>query len=698
MSGFSPAAYKVATAVPAPVLASGLAATEGAAFGFEGDGLQEKAQNAATTAAISAVVPFAFKGAGTAINAASKTKIAQQLGDGADFVNLMFTEHAAAPLYQHVVSRAFGAATLVEQQVRSVAGRAASSSRLLANKVDLAGKAKASLESSKRVLKGNRDVARRGAEEIRDETQASLTLKGRLANNDLDATSASRVDALNNLENKTSLEIKAAAVKEADAATNAAEAAWRSRTLTSALPSGAPRDIAESLPTLNPQDALKSLDSVWQQYGFQSAKRNVFAIQPQKIIKSIEQMLDKNPEAFLALKQNGNLKTVAEFITKKFESSVEGGRINGEDLVDLRSKIGTLLNGISEDKSLVRGYVKDIQNHFDDIIISQLSKKDAADFLADRALWRNRSVANVAVETATGRNKAVQGAYTAEDWIVAAKSESRGLAARGDVVLQKEAQEQVSLNTSRNKQITELADLKAKELAETAKRQLTAERAALKQAKEEAIKRHVAEKKAIVDQFRGSKRTADLTMERNLRLQQATAAHKEQLLDFDGRIAKAAAQEKEITNVSSVPVRGLGLFAQMFATGILGAVMGPVGIGAGLTGGVGVARTLAAQGTQRALAGQTAPQMAVQRGMQRLGRGQESAMAAGFGVPQAGAAVVGSEQRAENIFTPETRATIAKLPKADLKKVWEGLVANGQDELLKEQDPRFYNYLKRAAQ
>jgi len=84
---------------PLVLSAAGFAGAEGALFGYEGDTPEEAVKNAAITGTISTAVPFAFSGIKQGYDLATKSNIAQQLGEGADFVSLMFTEHGLAPAY-----------------------------------------------------------------------------------------------------------------------------------------------------------------------------------------------------------------------------------------------------------------------------------------------------------------------------------------------------------------------------------------------------------------------------------------------------------------------------------------------------------------------------------------------------------------------------------------------------------------------
>jgi hypothetical protein len=694
-SGLSPRIYDVVTRTPTPVLASGAAAVEGGIIGYEGE---DKLQSAVTTGAVSAVVPFAFEGAKYALNAPIKERIAQQLGEGRDFVNLMFTDHPLRGAYQHLVGKAFGGRSLTEQQVRGFASRIASSASLNEKKINLAAKAKEDLDRSARVLKGDERTAKEAAESLKTTRELELTGNNLVLRDELDDLSRSRIDALEEVTNKSKEELEYVAVKEADAAVNAAQAGFRSTALAAALPKEVPKDVINDILSLSPQDALKALDTYWKNYGFKSAKSRSFQISVPKVGEKIKSLLENNEEAYFALKQSNSLNTAVEFTNRVLSNSVSKGRISGEDLINLRSRIGTLLNDISEDKTVVRNYVSDIQQYFDDIIESQLKNPKAKEaFLADRQTWATKKTVEDAVARATGANKNVQGAFSPDDWIAATKQNSKYFAARGLSPLQREAQEVSLISRERDRQIKELAEKNAKRIVKEGRRSINAEKTNLARRKKAINLEQTAELKRINEDYAKSAKTATDRRLLEQRKAQAKSNYSSQLEDIDAQINQAAFNEKWL--LSNMTRDNVSTFESLFATGIIGQASTaaiPLGVKETLLTGIVGAKVLSTEGAQRALAGQTGVQQTLRDLAQEGSTISRSLGERGFAVAPTGAAAVGEGDRQKVLFSDEVKGTIQNMDNRTKAKVYQGLINRGQTEILEAQDPKFYEELKKA--
>lgn len=694
-SGLNPALYNIATKVPTPVLASGVAALEGGIIGYEGE---NALQNAATTAAISAVVPFAFEGAKLALSAPIKERVAQQLGEGRDFINLMFTDHPLRGMYQHIVGKAFGGRSLTEQQTRLMANRIASSENLKQKGVNLAQNAKDSLARSARVLSGDERAAREAAEQLKESRKIELTGNNSLKIDELDDLSRQRIEDLENLTAKTKEEIEYLAVKESDAVVNAAESGFRSNAIVSALPREVSKDIKDDISSMNPQEALRALDTYWKNYGFKSAKSRSFQLSVPKVTEKIKNLLQNNDEAYFALKQSNSLNTAAEFAERVLNSSVTKGRISGEDLINLRSRIGTLLNDISEDKTVVRKYVSDIQQYFDDIIEAQLRNPKAKEaFLADRNTWALKKTVEDAITIATGKNKNIQGAFTTDDWIQATKQNSKYFAARGLSPLQKEAQEVSVLTRQRDSQIKSLAEKNAKRLVEDSRKAINTEKVNLARQKAKIKKSQAEELKTIEKDYSKSLKTATDRRLLEQRKSEVKARYDAQLTNIEAQISRASSDEKWL--LSNMTRDNVSTFESLFATGIIGqgaTAAVPLGVKETLLTGMIGARVLSSQGTQRFLAGQTGAQQYIRNLSREGSEAVRSLGEKGIAVAPVGAAVVGESARQKMLFSDQVKTTITSMDQRGKSKVFQGLINRGQTEILQAQDPEFFKELKRA--
>lgn len=705
-SGMRPSAFNALSWSPQGALAarvypvaqaSAFAGIEGAAFGYEGE---DKLANAATTGLLSAAFPPLLAGGGAILNQASKTRIAQQLGKGSEFVNLMFTESGAANVYRHLISKSFGGAGLVEQQVRSLVNRVASSDTLKQKGIKLAEDAKTALKRAAKASSGSKAQAIEEAKLLKEEALDSLNLQGKLNNLELDEAASRRITDLDGAANRGKLEIEALAVKEADAAVNASEAAFRSNAIRGAVPSQLTGDAANDILTLPPQKALEFLDQQWNKLGFSAAKKVNYDIDPPTVLGAVKKMAANNPEVMGLLGQAGNMTSVVNYLEQTLVKATKNGKIKGADLIDVRSNIGTFLNSLSDSKFVVSRFVDDIQTYLDDIILKQL-KDDAKDsFLADRDLWRNKRMVETAINKATGRGRDVQGAFTADDWIEAAKTNNRWLASRGSVVLQKEAQEQAALNRARDVQIKTLADKKAAALIDEARQTALAEKQTLSRARIDAAKSLGEQRRQIIKTYRESAKTAADTEARDMGLFVAKQKHQQQLEGLDEAIKAAKIKENGLKHLSSGSSAKMSIFEKSFSSGVLGQLAaGALGMGKslGTVGSIALGSTIGAvgatQGVQRAIAGQTGAQQALQRGLSIATDINNSLTQRGAGLAQAPAIVAGTAAQQDAVIPAENRKAILGLRGEAKQKAKQRIQEAKQSERLRREDPEIYRYL-----
>lgn len=694
-SSLAPTAYNLATKTPKAVQAAALAAAEGGVIGYEG---VDPVQSAATSAAISGVIPFGFAGISKSAEAVAKTRVWQELGEGENFINLMYTESGLNGLYRTVVAKTFGAKTLAEQQMRQFTQRMPSSTVLNEQAVKYKENAKLALGRAFAVIGGKREDALEYAKEVQRARTLELKQQKLIDLGDLGDPSKSADDYLNGL---TTEEIKEAAVREADAAVNAITATFRSSATRASAPSGVSAEELADLESLDPQAALRMLDDLWQRQGFRAAKNKTYDINSDTVLADLDSLLKNDAEAYLALKQSGSLNTVFEFVGKVLTESVEGGRIAGEDLVSMRSRIGTLLNGLSDDKTLVRGYIDNVQTYIDDLIVKQLDPKAAQEFTADRSIWLNKLLVENATTRATGGNKASQGAFSADDWLESVKVFGKNRAARGTSPLQQEAVEASALARQRDLLIKRQANEQIKETLNAAKQTLRADRDALAKQRQTIQSKYLNDEAAIKADYEASAKTAKDKAVKEERLASVKQKHEEQLLGLEEQKKVVAAQTKWIAENSAKT--NVSIFEQLFSSQLLAA---PITLAAGATagggaiapvviGGIGAGRALISEGTQRFAAGQTKAQrnatILLDSIRDSAQRGREA------GVSESGVgAVVGEGQRQKLVVTPEVRKALMGQNDRRKAATFEGMLARKQAEVLRIQDPTLYKELKRA--
>jgi hypothetical protein len=434
--------------------------------------LAEKVKNAAITAGISAAVPFAWAGGKQTYDAVSKSRLAQEIGEGADFVSLMFTEHGLAPVYRHVVSKAYGGFGLMEQQARKIAGLA-----LTPITAKTAGE-KMMRESGEKVSRANAALKVKSQAALNDVLfgidQEIDRLKV-LAKESVGAERSKHKESIALLEQAKLDEkaLKAYAVKDGDAAVSAAEASFRGRAFQEAVPPGVTGKEVAELGSLPPQDANLKLDSLWATHGFKAADNYEYTVDPTSTIKFLDNLAKGFPELTLVGAEKGGIIAQARQYVKQVLPK-EGEVISGPELLQIRSDIGRAINGLSDNAPSARAFASKLQDHFHDILESKMSSSDKARFAADRAAWGVRAMLDETIaKSSTTAAKA--GAFTPDDWLSTVKMFGGRFAARGQGRLQKEAERVAKAGEQNNKNIIELANQEARTIAQDAQNAVKAQ-------------------------------------------------------------------------------------------------------------------------------------------------------------------------------------------------------------------------------
>lgn len=619
-------AAQVAARTPAWQQATALAATEGAIFGYEGDTQEEKIHNAMWSGALSAAFPLGATAIGKMWNGVTSNKVAQELGTGDSFVNLMFTETkrgstAVGDIYRHLIGKTFGAKGMIESQVNSLVSRIPKARKDLEQISQTFKNDAISRLKNLRFIQGkNVEKANLAATELKESLMDKATANNRIKMDDIADEFNLKIDIFKDVSKTRQIDLESAALLEVDEAVNALNADFRANTLLRALPSEAD-EAGDLVTSFGPQEALLHLDDMWSQFGFKSAKAANYKVVADNITKKIEALANKDLAIVSGLAKNGSgVQSVLDVVAETLSSKVTNGVIKGSDMIKLRSDIGRFIGDLSEGSSAVRGFADDVQDLLDDTIIRQLDGKAAEAFKTDRSLWKNKLMVQEATTVATGGNRLEQGAYTAEDWITASKSRSKAFAARGKGVMQKEAQEVSQLSRARDKAIKEHAGKRVKEQAKqtaTELRAMKTDKAAAKRAAKEAFE---AEKREINRQFFASKKDAIAKQEYALKEEAVRTQYKKNVAALDDEIKNLTAREKELMKLTTAQGGRITIFEQAFASGVLGSVVGrlfgrSLDAGATLLTGSVVGSALKPEAVQRAIAGQTG----VQRSLSSMG-------------------------------------------------------------------------------
>ena len=698
LSGFSPRAYNIATQTRTPILGAGLVGAESALIGAEGNTMGERAQNALISGAIGTTFGGVLSLANLGVNKALQSNIAQEVGKGANFVNLMFTEHALAPVYQHVVAKAYGGRSLIEQQVVAMKNRLPSLDVLKQRGVFLKETAQKTLSRAKAISSGNAEQQIEQATKLSKQLTDELTAGGRIEKTDLSIVSQKRIRDLENSVDVNAM--KAAATREADAAVNAVESSFRTEAIVKSLPTNAREGLADEISAMSPQDALRAVRKSWTATGFSAAKNANYRMSLPAVEKGIDKILKENATKVALAGANAatTATTIKSYVSAMIRERAKNGVMKGEDLLQMRSEIGTVINNLSDNQAATREITKPIQRYFDDLLISKLDKTDAASFLKDRELWKLKSTLEDAVSVATGRNKNLQGAFDTDDWISANKKQGTYFSSVGEGVLQKDAQDVSKLAKQRKELIEGNAERDAAVLKKNSDKVIVAERILLKRQKDEAATANQARKREIEDAFDASKKAARDVETRNNAIAEENARFKQFISNIDNDIAKLEVSYKFFRD--NMPKSG-SIFERLFATSLLAEAVPTgdsmsIGLNIAVTG-TGFAKVLSTESAQRLLAGQTGFQRAGSEIANRLDEAaQQLSERTGVNYRPVAATAIAPDAGDKKVFNEQTKRSIMGQGQLSKARIYTGLQNAGKLGALEAQDPALYKALKDA--
>lgn len=696
-SGMSPAMFNVLSRTPTPLVAVGVGSTEGAIAGYGFAGQEDKETGAAVGALLGAGAPLVLKGAGLTGDAISKSRLAQPLGKGKDFISIMFTESPASGFYRTIVSKPFFSQGLVEQQARQTSGKVLMAVGDAKERLQSSVQRNAiSLEATKRNIGKNADKELQKLIQKKEDTLAKLKKEAGESHSDLVEDSAKQIEDLKLTATKTKADIEHAVLRNIDAETNEAAAAFTSFSRLEALPATATKAQKEAVQSMSPQEAVSFLDDVWKAKGFSSAKNKKFSVKPANISATVENILEKDSRAYLALKQSSSPTIVQDIIKRTLAREVKDGKISGDALVNLRSEVGIILNGVTENKALVRESIDNIQNYLDGLILKQLTPKQKAAFNQDKFKYATKNVLEGATFKATGRKGAVEGAYTADDWISSSK-QNKYFSTRGTAPLQSEASKVSANNVARDTLLREQA---SKQLAETVKENLkdvSLVKRELEKQKSIVSKARAQAEKEAKDQYRNSTKTTQDKAILDARLAEVSTKHKENMNVLKQQTDSASKQIKFLKE--NAGRRNISFFEQSYSAGLIGSMLTKTAFGLKTQVlGNALSLGLASEGAQRAIAGQTRAQEALRGGIQQARKTKEALTSVGLDATTAGTIAAGQEAKESGLLiSPQAKTAILRGGDSRMKAVYLNLKSRGQLDRLKTQDRDLYNKMKKAA-
>lgn len=577
-------------------------------------------------------------------NGATTNRIAQQLGKGRDFVPIGMaalknsadkTEKALEYGYNKIVRHAFGADSLIKQQQKRWTTLADQELANVTNTIN------SSIETANKALvrtkQNEAEVLDKAVEAVKN--QKNLTK---------DERKIALKEAADN--------VKLNAVADADAATNAAQAALRVQAQKNAIPAGTPKETINyifSLPNMHARQ--QEINALWADSGFEMLKNKSFRINPQEVSVKVRAAVGSERE-FLSTLSGSKPVNAANVIEEYLTSYVtKGNWIEGVTLNNLRTTVAQMANDLGTEGADAANklVLKELVKVLDEAVMPQLSKQSRADFLAQKTAWGQNVVVRDAVVGATKKN----GMFTPEEYLGSVKKNNRWSAGEGTGYLQPEA----------NKVIQQAA------------------------ASDEAIK-NLAVRQTRTQAVEGVRETRRLMTEAEQRVKVLNSQSKSRVLSAESKTEALNKLEVENIRLDNLKATISGYstlaaktdaspFFKLFSTALLG-LGNPIR-------GLAVGSTLGTQSVQRALAGQTAWQQALNKGLQVADKPVSR-------VVQAGGRGIESEKTAQEGSSSTSLNPLQTASAEKQLQAYDKLKKAGKLETLKVRNPKVYQALIKA--
>ena len=536
--------------------------------------------------------------------------------------------------YNKVVRHAFGADSLLAQQQKKWTNLADQELAKVENTIA------SSIKAADRTLAATKKNDARILEEAKTQAQSQKNLT-------LDEKKIAIQDAAES--------IKLKAVADADAATNAAQAALRVQAHKNAIPAGTPKETINyifSLPNMHARQ--QEINALWADIGFEMLKNKKFRLNPQEVGVKVRAAVGSEKE-FLSTLSGSKPVNAANVIDEYLTSYVtKGNWIDGATLNNLRTTVAEMANKLGTEgaDAANRMVLKELVKVLDDAVFPQLSKSAQKDFLSQKASWGQNVVVRDAITNATRKN----GMFTPEEYLGSVKNNNRFAAGEGKGYLQQEANKVIQQTKESEKAIENLAA-----------------RQVQKQARE------------------GIKETRKLKDEADKRIKSLEAQAKSKVLNAEARAEALKKLEVEKIRLENLKATKEGYskleaktdaspFFKLFSTALLG-------LGNPLQG-LAVGTALGTQGVQRLLAGQQQWQKALNKSLQAADQPVSKLV-------QTGGRTIESASSSETLDS----SALNSLQTASLTKQLQAhdkLKKAGKLETLKVRNPKTYKTLIEA--
>lgn len=567
----------------------GESALAGAGTAQEGS----RAEGAVAGAAMGAATAGALKGLGKGVEFATKRRVAQELGEGDDFVplNIAADNSMLGKFYQEFLGRTWGGGELLRQQSARVGGIA-----------------RRRLDRAKEKMTGVKASLAREKEAATDAAEAARLRTLEEGNARIDTEAARQQGALRKAKKQGKREVgkRLAQALDDDAAKLRVQAAKNS------MPPDAPGELVDEVSDLaarDPQQAAEKMDNWWVENGFLDARSRDYewtgelqqrinalgadptlALELGDVFKRIPGMAAKMDEAALRAGGGQGLGTPDQ-LAAFTQAMSDSPNINGEAMMAMRNLFARWANKSSDEGR--RYAMRRVADAFDDEMRRQMDDEGVALFNAHKAMWGTKEQFGNATESAARKK---QGLFDADTWLSTRTAKPREFR-HGKGGLQRTAQEMQLAQKSRAAQAQDALD----EMAD----RVTDEAVGIRS--NQAIDRYQLQQTAQTAKKQALRRAKVARKEdaRKLTAKEAEDAARDEL-----RRITAASPPENPSGLSSV----LTTMALGAPFSVLGAAAGPIAGGAaGVASGTALARTMASPGFQRMVAGQTRRQARLRR-------------------------------------------------------------------------------------
>ena len=499
-------------------------------------------------------------------------------------------EGAVHTFYRDIVAPSFGAKGVIKSQEQKIIGKAEDylkDQKLMAKELD---------EGVKSKVKENKDLMSDASKALEAERANLKSLK----NKETADTLVPLKEKLQLLKTGKAEEIAGKATADVNRTLKARRFDFRNQAFAEAMPAEASiKEIQKVLSVEDIGQRARALDELWGSRGYSMIKGKKLRVNKNEFETALAKGITEDEVFKVLLPDIKSFKNnVMDAVSNVSKFRDTNNRIDGDVLSTVRSRLGTFA-AAAGDPQIRKAYYM-VQGKIDDIIKKELTDSQKKSFAQESKKWKSTVVLRDAIEN-TRVDPKKRGVFDESDWIKAASANNNLDKRYGTGPLVKDAHVLETNLRNAEKSIAKRAANLGK-----AKAMLV----------EKTIKEH---KQKLVTQLK--KTDADIAdkkarLRNNPQFSQEIARDTLLKQQKEAEVAALTSQLDELNQLKSS--QNPSWFYTLAATGILaGLTTGGVGgAGLGLVAAAGSGRVLSSPTAQRIVAGQTAPQMSVQRMLQ----------------------------------------------------------------------------------